>query len=170
MRPDPKSIIQSGATVSDNIRALDRAGYKRSEIAALLGKRYQHVRNVLVDDKVHGRGAGAAAQGGVAESSNPFEGVGAMTDRIESNSLWLDVDADGRLTLPPPLREALGVAGGGRFRAARNADGVWELSTVQDAIKQLQGMFRSLGDPNVSWVDQLIAERRAEAERESRDD
>lgn len=35
-------------TVSSKIRYLDAAGYTRSEIAAKLGKRYQHVRNVLI--------------------------------------------------------------------------------------------------------------------------
>lgn len=36
-------------TKSDMIRALARAGYIRTEIASLLGIRYQHVRKVLVD-------------------------------------------------------------------------------------------------------------------------
>ena len=34
--------------VSDSIRYLDAEGYERAEIARILGKRYQHVRNVLV--------------------------------------------------------------------------------------------------------------------------
>lgn len=33
---------------SDRIRAMYRDGYSRGAIAKLLGKRYQHVRNVLV--------------------------------------------------------------------------------------------------------------------------
>lgn len=33
--------------ISDRIRKLDRLGMPRAEIARLLGKRYQHVRNVL---------------------------------------------------------------------------------------------------------------------------
>lgn len=36
-------------TKSDMIRALTRAGYMRTEIANLMGIRYQHVRKVLVD-------------------------------------------------------------------------------------------------------------------------
>jgi hypothetical protein len=34
-------------TVSEKIRFLDQKGYKRSEIAKKLQKRYQHVKNVL---------------------------------------------------------------------------------------------------------------------------
>jgi len=33
---------------SKAIRGLSQLGYERKEIAAMLGKRYQHVRNVLV--------------------------------------------------------------------------------------------------------------------------
>lgn len=43
-----KVITKDLATVSAKIRALDAAGYTRSQIAKFLDKRYQHVRNVLV--------------------------------------------------------------------------------------------------------------------------
>ena len=35
-------------TTSSRIRFLNQIGYSRSEIAKHLGKRYQHVRNVLI--------------------------------------------------------------------------------------------------------------------------
>ena len=38
------------STVSDRIRYLNKEGYTRSQIARYLNKRYQHVRNVLVQD------------------------------------------------------------------------------------------------------------------------
>lgn len=41
-----------GMNVSDSIRYLDGEGYRRSEIARMLGKRYQHIRNVLLRSKV----------------------------------------------------------------------------------------------------------------------
>lgn len=40
------------STKSDKIRALDKAGYARADIARYLGIRYQHVRKVLVDEGV----------------------------------------------------------------------------------------------------------------------
>lgn len=43
-----KVITKDLTTVSSRIRALDAAGYTRSQIAKFLNKRYQHVRNVLV--------------------------------------------------------------------------------------------------------------------------
>ncbi len=44
-------ITASHQTVSARIRALHAAGWERSKIAKALGKRYQHVRNVLVEDE-----------------------------------------------------------------------------------------------------------------------
>ena len=56
-RFDPQDVIvaneiekvkrDSGLNISDRIRALDRLGMPRAEIARQLGKRYQHIRNVL---------------------------------------------------------------------------------------------------------------------------
>jgi len=48
-RPSAPDVIGGLATTSAKIRALAQAGYDRSEIANLLGIRYQHVRKVLID-------------------------------------------------------------------------------------------------------------------------
>ncbi len=45
-----ESKISEIKTTSDRIRYLNSQGYTRMQIAKLLGKRYQHVRNVLVAD------------------------------------------------------------------------------------------------------------------------
>lgn len=44
-------IRNSHETTSARIRALHAVGWSRSKIAAALGKRYQHVRGVLIDDE-----------------------------------------------------------------------------------------------------------------------
>jgi hypothetical protein len=44
----PTQLITLFGGVSAAIRALDKHGYTRSEIATMLEKRYQHVRNILV--------------------------------------------------------------------------------------------------------------------------
>lgn len=38
-------------SVSNKIRFLDRQGFTRADISRILNKRYQHVRNVLEEDK-----------------------------------------------------------------------------------------------------------------------
>lgn len=49
MRPSAGEVTRGLETKSAKIRALGQAGYKRTEISQLLGIRYQHVRNVLLD-------------------------------------------------------------------------------------------------------------------------
>lgn len=46
-RPSPTETVAGMTTKADKIRALALAGYLRTEIAAHLGIRYQHVRQVL---------------------------------------------------------------------------------------------------------------------------
>ena len=59
MRLLPQKIIQGLGTKSDKIRALDEAGFSRTEIAQFLGIGYQHVRTVLVKSRaVRGRSGG----------------------------------------------------------------------------------------------------------------
>lgn len=51
----PVSAVTSGlTTTADKIRALARAGYRRTEISKTLEIRYQHVRKVLVDAGIMG--------------------------------------------------------------------------------------------------------------------
>jgi hypothetical protein len=52
-----KIVSDTKLNVSDKIRALHNYGVPRAEIAKLLGKRYQHVRNVLVADEEKARSA-----------------------------------------------------------------------------------------------------------------
>ncbi len=41
-----------GKNVSDQIRFLNKEGFARADIARILQKRYQHIRNVLEQDKI----------------------------------------------------------------------------------------------------------------------
>lgn len=54
--PDMNKLVQGLETKSAKIRALNAAGYSRSEIAKFLGVRYQHVRNVLITPLVGKKG------------------------------------------------------------------------------------------------------------------
>jgi hypothetical protein len=56
--PLPQKIVEGLTTKADKIRALDRAGLARTEIAQFLGISYQHVRNTLVRGSPKNDGAG----------------------------------------------------------------------------------------------------------------
>jgi len=50
---DIERVTAGLTTKSDKIRALSRHGVPTAEIARLLGIRYQHARNVLVEAGLH---------------------------------------------------------------------------------------------------------------------
>ena len=75
-----KKILADEETVSGQIRALARRGWSRADIARALGKRYQHVRNVLEDDKR--RTPAVTSSGpGFAETTAPYHAGAIDLDR-----------------------------------------------------------------------------------------
>lgn len=71
----------------------------------------------------------------------------------------------GRLQIPAAFRRELGISDGDVVMM-RVQDGELRLWTRDAAIRRAQEMYRKHAKPGVSLVDELIAERRAEAERE----
>jgi len=54
LKPEIQKELDAIETVSNKIRYLDKAGFTRADISRILNKRYQHVRNVLEEDKKKG--------------------------------------------------------------------------------------------------------------------
>ncbi len=82
----------------------------------------------------------------------------------EQNWWRLKVAPNGRVVIPAAARAAMGLDENGII-TARLEDGVLKLTTPAVALAKLQALVRqNAGDR--SLVDELIAERRAEAERE----
>jgi AbrB family looped-hinge helix DNA binding protein len=77
----------------------------------------------------------------------------------------LNLAPNGRLVIPVAMRAALGLEAGGKL-VARLVDGAIVLEPVGAAIARAQAMVARYVPANVSLVDELIAERRAAAERE----
>ncbi len=169
LRPPASAVVQAlgpNVTKADTIRALDRAGYSRSEIADIMGIRYQHVRNVLVDDERLAREkplAGMAGRPpGMSESERRFESAPQLVGRIT-------VGPDGNVDIPRDILAAAG-AKEGEALLVRVVDGAIELRTPESALRRLQEYVRQLVPEGVSLADELVAERHAEAERELGED
>jgi AbrB family looped-hinge helix DNA binding protein len=138
-------------TKSDKIRALDSSGYTRSEIADFLNIRYQHVRNVLVNDaRVAGLPTTSASTTSPGSNLHPFN---------------VRMGPDGRIVIPASFREALGLKEGETLLASLVGDEI-HLLTVSAAVRRAQAIVRRFVPEGVSLVDELIAERRREADRE----
>lgn len=139
-------------SVSDRIRELDRAGHSRAEIARRLGKRYQHVRNVLEADKLKASPP--------AETPVPARPRGEMVTRFR-----FIVGEGGTLTLDADAQAALGVKPGSVVIGLMRGESMMLTEGLASA-RRAQELTMKYIPAGVSLVDALIAERRAEAERE----
>jgi len=91
-----------------------------------------------------------------------------MVDMAEDSSVvWTKVDPQGRVVIPAELRSQFGMEPG-KAVAFLVEDGQLKLLTVNQGIHHAQNLvaryFKKV--PGHSYVDEFIAERRAEAERE----
>lgn len=75
------------------------------------------------------------------------------------------VIAGGKIVLPAKLRQSLGIADGDRVLIDEE-EGKAVITTRRQKLRVLQEEMRKLVPEGVSLVDELIAERRAEAARE----
>ncbi|MGB5092540.1 MAG: AbrB/MazE/SpoVT family DNA-binding domain-containing protein, partial [Parvibaculum sp.] len=137
------AISQGLPTTSAKIRALGAAGFSRTDIARFLGKRYQHVRNVLVQEDEKSRSADAPVQ-----------------------SASLEVSAGGRIVIPAAFRNAMGIEEGDRL-VARLVDGELRLLSKQAALRQAQDLVSKFVRPGTSLADELMTDRKLEAKKEA---
>ena len=144
-----EDLTEGLTTKSDKIRTLGRAGVPTSDIARYLGIRYQHARNVLKD---------AGLQGEQALDTSP-------ENEPEKQRMWLEISPDGSVRLPVAWLGAAGLKSGGQA-FVRLSEGVIELRSQKAALSLAQEIVRKYVAPGVSLADELIAERRGEAQRE----
>ena len=96
-----------------------------------------------------------------------------MQDAPDDNALWPDpvrsvVEPDGRVAVPAAFLEALGVSKGDSVVLSLEGDEL-RLCGPEAAIRRAQRLVAQYVPADVSLTDELIAERRREAARESGD-
>ncbi len=77
----------------------------------------------------------------------------------------VQVDSAGRVVLPARFRRALGIKAGDPVTIALE-DNMLRVRTIRSALEKARALMRKHNPNNVSLVDELIAERRAEATKE----
>jgi AbrB family looped-hinge helix DNA binding protein len=73
----------------------------------------------------------------------------------------------GRMVLPSAVRRKLGLTAGTRLLVDIETDGSLKLQPFRAAADQTRGLLRELAPHESSAVDELLAERRAQAAREA---
>lgn len=79
--------------------------------------------------------------------------------------VWVEIDGRGRLPLPTQLLGATGVRPGDRVLVEIEGNDL-RVRNLRSVVAEVQAFVRSFVPDDVSLVDELIAERRREAERE----
>lgn len=174
-----RSIAAPHVTVADKIRALAGAGVPRADIARFLGKRYQHVRNVLEGDAQTrgGQSLGGASEGassgyvlgkadlsGLRDSGRAFEREGddnaAYIERRSPTAFWIEVKPDGTLPLPPEIVQVLDGKPGERV-FAKISDGRVTLMSGDAAMEEAQAIVAKYAKPGRLASEELIEDRRS---------
>lgn len=145
---DFEQVTAGLKTKSDKIRALSRHGVPTAEIARYLDIRYQHARNVLKEAGLHR----------VAEDK------AAALRKAPLRYAWVDLDASGRLVVPPELLAAASL-GPGTVHVRLTDDGI-EVLSRSAALARAQAIVAPYVPKGRSIVDEFIADRHREAERE----
>ena len=151
---------------SAKMRRLAEAGYERADIARYLGVRYQFVYNVL---SVHG----PTSVRGQATQHEISANTGSPSNQQDTQSMapgapkwvWAEVDRGGRVALPGSFLEALGVQEGDQVQLSLEDDSI-RILTRSRALRELRAKVQQFVPEGVSLVDELIAERRAEAAKD----
>lgn len=133
------------------IRALDEAGFTRSDIAKFLDIRYQHVRNVLVQ-------LPPRKTPGLSEPPQALLCEAPSAEAGETPPAKVTVEPGGRIGLPASFRGALGIEDGDTLVVTLE-DGDIRLLTMDGAVRRAQAMVRRFVPEGGGLVDLLIEDR-----------
>jgi bifunctional DNA-binding transcriptional regulator/antitoxin component of YhaV-PrlF toxin-antitoxin module len=143
VRPSMEAVVAGLDTKAARIRALHAAGYSRSEIARFLDIRYQHVRNVLIQEAAAGA---EAAEGGMPR-----------------RQARISIGPGGRIAVPAEFWQALGVGEGDKITLELADDDGIRIVGGRSALERARSLVHRYVKRSVSLVDDLMAERRREA-------
>jgi AbrB family looped-hinge helix DNA binding protein len=150
-------VVEGLPTKRARIIALFRKGYSRSEIAAFLGLRYQHVRNELVQ-------AGYSATR-LAEPD--ADGCRPPADEAIDRDAQarVAVGPDGRIVIPARFRAALGIGAGDDLIVRLEGDEI-RIVSHRAELRRIRELIARTVPAGQSLVDDLADERRREADLE----
>lgn len=168
-KPHMDELTAGLPSKSAKMRRLAAAGYERADIARYLGVRYQFVYNVLSASlSGNARGKDSTPANGAKKVSPMNAEESGRLDPAAPRWAWVTVERGGRVELPAAFLSALGVREGDQVQLALEGDAIHVLTRAA-ALRELRAQARRFVPEGVSLVDELIAERRAEAELDAAD-
>jgi bifunctional DNA-binding transcriptional regulator/antitoxin component of YhaV-PrlF toxin-antitoxin module len=78
-----------------------------------------------------------------------------------SQQYILDIEPEGRLTLPQEIQQILNLESGDRLILTLEDSGNLQLVSLKQQVKKLRGLLKDKS-PDINLVDELIQERRQE--------
>jgi antitoxin component of MazEF toxin-antitoxin module len=141
------SLTSELPTKAAKIRALAEAGVPRADIARFLDIRYQHVRNVLVATQHQ-----PASEPGKAQPPEPKDQPGKVR-----------IGPEGEVRIPEIVLQRLGLSEGHSL-FVEVVEGEIHLLSVTAAVRRAQAKIREFIPEGISLVDELLQDRRREAE------
>src|SRR5438093_1233427 len=135
-----KALTEGLMTKSEKIRRLGTAGYTRQQIADFLGIRYQHVRNVLVDEERRIKSligpppsdwpTDLEFKSAAPPGKSGFEEPSGRPPKPPKKTMKVKLCPDGRLAIPSHMLEALGWKEGDTIWVNLEGDGEILLADV----------------------------------------
>lgn len=89
----------------------------------------------------------------------------AVNHKQETTQFRVRVAEGGRLVIPAPFREGLGIKEGDVLLLTWDEGGL-RLTTMEQTLHEVQGFFRGLAEPGGNVVGELLRERQQEAGNE----
>lgn len=159
--PKMMEIVKPHDTIAGKIRALAKAGHSKSDIARFLNRSYQQVRHVLMLEEAR------ITRERKETAENETEHSSLTPDEAEPIARWarLEFEADGAIRLPVSISNAMGLRPGDVLMACFQDD---ELVIMHADVsnRRAQELVRAFIPEGVNLADELIADRRREAENE----
>jgi AbrB family looped-hinge helix DNA binding protein len=145
------AVVAASLSQAEKIRQLKRQGMRNADIARALGIRDQSVSQVVLRE--------------MRNKSSPEPRDEPDGPARETLRAWTQIGEGGRVVIPSAMRAELGLHVGDNV-LMRLEDGELHILTPSQAIRKAQELLRPYLPTDRSLVDELIAERRAEAARE----
>lgn len=145
---DMRRLTRSLATKADKIRALARAGVSVADIGRFLDIRYQHAYNVL-------------KRSGISTRNDEVRDAERHSANAPAKGL---LDASGRIVLPQRILDSWSASPGDELLVRLEGDELRVL-TRGAGVRLARDILRKYTESGASMTDELIAERRREAER-----